>query len=76
MDARRYLSVAGEGGVVKQEVNTEEHHNGVVNAQEGPVNEGGPAQQRVLSDVSVRNTQITGNVTALRAESVATSRNT
>jgi len=48
----RYLSVAGEGGVVKQEVDPEEHHNGVVHTQDGPVYEDGPAQQRVLRDVS------------------------
>lgn len=47
-----YLSVAGEGGVVKQEVSTKEHHNGVIHAQDGPIYEGGPPQQRVLSDVS------------------------
>ena len=49
-----YLSVAGEGGVVKQEVSTEEHHDGVVHTQESPVNEDGPPQQRVLSNVSVK----------------------
>lgn len=48
-----YLSVAGEGGVVKQEVGTEEHHDGIVNTQDGPVDEDGPPQQRVLGDVSI-----------------------
>lgn len=48
----QYLSVAGEGGVVKQEVGAEKHHDSVVDAQDGPVDEDGPPQQRVLRDVS------------------------
>lgn len=35
-----YLSIACEGGVVKQEVNTEEHDESLVDAEEGPVDEG------------------------------------
>lgn len=52
---RCYLSVAGEGCVVKQEVSTEEHHDGVIHTQDGPVYEDGPLQQRVLSNISVEN---------------------
>lgn len=48
----QYLSVAGEGGVVKQEVGAEKHHDSVVDAQDGPVDEDAPPQQRVLRDVS------------------------
>lgn len=51
MTRGRYLSVAGEGGVVKQEVGPEEHHQGVIHTQESPIYEDGPAQQRVLSDI-------------------------
>lgn len=52
-ETEAYLAVAGEGGVVKQEVSTKEHHNGIINAQDCPVYEGGPPQQRVLSNISV-----------------------
>lgn len=48
----RYLSIAGEGGVVKQEVGTKKHHNSIVDTQDGPVDEDGPSQQRVLCNVS------------------------
>lgn len=48
----QYLSVAGEGGVVKQEVGAEKHHDSIVDAQDGPVDEDGPPQQRVLRNVS------------------------
>lgn len=37
-----YLSIAGEGGVVKQEVSTKEEDNSVKQAQEGPVDEDRP----------------------------------
>lgn len=49
-----YLSIAGEGGVVKQEVSTKEHHNRIIYTKYGPINEDGPPQQRVLSNISVK----------------------
>lgn len=53
-----YLSIASESGVVEQEVSAEEHHDGVINTQNGPVDEGGPLQQSVLGNISVTNTAV------------------
>lgn len=52
-----YLSIAGEGSVVKQEISTEEHHNSIINTQDGPVKKGGPRQQRILSNISGKGKQ-------------------
>lgn len=46
-----HLTIAGEGCVVKQEVSTEEEHDGVEDSQEGPVDEDPPPQQGVFGDV-------------------------
>lgn len=43
-----HLAVAGEGGVVKQEVGTEEEDDGVEHTQARPVEEDGPAEEGVL----------------------------
>lgn len=48
-----HLAVAGEGGVVKQEVGTEEEDDGVEHPQARPVEEDGPAEEGVLRDVPV-----------------------
>lgn len=56
-----YLSVAGEGGVVKQEVSTEKHHDGIIYTQDGPVYKDGPLQQRVLRNVSEEKHNIKAN---------------
>lgn len=58
---RCYLSVAGEGGVVKQEVSTEKHHDGIIYTQDGPVYKDGPLQQRVLRNVSEEKHNIKAN---------------
>lgn len=54
-----HLSVAGEGGVVEQEVGTKEEDDGVEHAQTRPVQEDRPAKQGVLSYIPEkhRNTQ-------------------
>lgn len=52
-----YLSIAGEGSVVKQEISTEEHHNSIIDTQDSPVSKGGPLQQRVLSNISGKGKQ-------------------
>lgn len=52
-----YLSIAGEGSVVKQEISTEEHHNSIIDTQDCPVNKGGPLQQGVLSNISGKGKQ-------------------
>lgn len=46
-----YLAIAGEGGVVKQEVGTKEEDNGVKHAEACPVQEDRPAEEGVLSYV-------------------------
>lgn len=48
-----HLAVAGEGGVVKQEVGTEEEDDGVKHTEARPVEEDGPAEERVLRYVPV-----------------------
>lgn len=57
-----YLSVAGEGGVIEQEVDAEKHDDGVVDPQNGPVYEGGPSQQRVLGNISAERRKIPGTL--------------
>lgn len=54
---RHYLSIAGEGSVVKQEISAEEHHNSIIDTQYGPVNKDRPLQQRVLCNISGKGTQ-------------------
>lgn len=48
------LSVAGHCSIFKHEVSTKEKYQSVEHAQQGPVDEHAPAEQRVLGDVSVR----------------------
>lgn len=43
-----HLAIAGEGGVVEQEVSTEEEDNSIKHAQARPVQEDRPAEERVL----------------------------
>lgn len=62
-----YLSVAGEGGVIEQEVGAEKHDDGVVNAQNGPVYKGGPSQQRVLGNISAEKREISGKCNTERS---------
>lgn len=64
-DPWHYLAIAGEGSVVKEEISTEEHHNSIIDPQDGPVNKGGPLQQRVLSDVSGEENQENEYITTL-----------
>lgn len=54
IETEAHLAIAGEGGVVKQEVSTKEHHDGVIYPQDSPIYEDGPPQQRVLSNISVK----------------------
>lgn len=52
-----HLAIAGESGVVKQEVGTKEEDDGVEYAQARPIHEDGPAEEGVLCyvpDVSVQ----------------------
>lgn len=53
LPSEAHLAVAGEGGVVKQEVGTKEEDNGVKHTQACPVEEDGPAEERVLRYVPV-----------------------
>ncbi|TNN37922.1 hypothetical protein EYF80_051919 [Liparis tanakae] len=46
-----HLAIAGEGGVVEQEVGTKEEDDGVEHAEARPVQEHGPAEERVLPHV-------------------------
>ena len=52
--AQAHLAIAGEGGVVEQEVGTKEEDNGAKNAQARPIEEDRPAQQGVLRYVPER----------------------
>lgn len=51
-DAEAHLAVAGEGGVIEQEVGTKEEDDGVKQTQARPVEEDGPAEEGVLCYVS------------------------
>ena len=62
--AGAHLAVAGEGGVVKQEVGTEEEDDGVEHPQARPVQEDGPAEEGVLGDVPERDGRRDGRVIA------------
>lgn len=50
----RYLSVAGEGCVVEKEESTKEEDHGIKNPQKCPVDEGGPSQEGILGNISVK----------------------
>lgn len=50
-----HLAIAGEGGVVKQEVGTEEEDDGVKHTQACPVEEDRPAEEGVLGNVPETN---------------------
>lgn len=49
-----HLAIAGEGGIVKQEVGTKEEDNSIKDTQARPVQEHRPAQQGVFCYVSER----------------------
>lgn len=50
-DAEAHLAIAGEGGVVEQEVGTEEEDDCVKHTQARPVQEDGPTEEGVLRNV-------------------------
>lgn len=50
-DAEAHLAIAGEGGVVEQEVGTEEEDDRVKHTQACPVQEDRPTEEGVLRDV-------------------------
>lgn len=51
--AVHYLSVAGEGCVVKKEESTKEENHRIEDPQKRPVDEGGPRQEGILGNISV-----------------------
>ena len=53
-DTEAHLAIAGEGGVVKQEIGTKEEDNSIKHTQARPVQEDGPAEKGVLGYVSER----------------------
>lgn len=56
-ETEAYLAVAGEGGVVKQEVGTEEEDNSIKHTQACPVEKDRPAEEGVLRNVPEKNTE-------------------
>lgn len=48
IETEPHLAIAGESGVVKQEVGTEEEDNSVKHTQARPIDEDGPAKEGVL----------------------------
>ncbi len=48
IETEAHLAIAGEGGVVKQEVGTKEEDNSVKHTQARPIQEDRPAEEGVL----------------------------
>lgn len=67
-----HLAIAGEGGVVKQEVGTKEEDNSIKYTQACPVQENRPAQEGVFCYVSERKTVLVqhSNLIFLLAENL------